>query len=92
MKRTQAMKLLNEFINQYTIGDGENRDLLHEALSCLEDELIRYDSSQVKEGKFISVDYLNKVITSHSRKGVRHYEDSWDIRPSMLIEELNSMK
>ena len=31
---------------------------------------------------------LKKIIESHSRKDVRHYEDSWDIRPSNLIEEM----
>ena len=31
---------------------------------------------------------LKKIIESHSRKDISHYEDSWDIRPSCLIEEM----
>lgn len=31
---------------------------------------------------------VKKIILSHARPNVRHYEDSWDIRPSILLEEL----
>jgi len=31
---------------------------------------------------------IRAVIVKHSRKSQRHYEDSWDIRPSDLLKEL----
>ncbi len=32
-----------------------------------------------------------KLVEEHSRKDVKHYEDSWDIRPSDLIEEIKKL-
>ena len=44
MKREQAIKLLNGFINLHTFDDESgDRELYHEALSSLEDKAIRFD-------------------------------------------------
>ena len=48
MERKEAVELLNGFINLHTdnIGtdkDRTDRELYHEALSCLEDKALRYD-------------------------------------------------
>lgn len=46
-----------------------------------------YSKLELKGLKFYQKEII-KIIKSHSRKDVRHYEDSWDIRPSELIEEI----
>lgn len=40
------------------------------------------------EDNYFNKQKMREAIDKHSRKGVNHYEDSWDIRPSDLKKEL----
>ncbi len=55
MNTTEAIGLLSNFINLYTDNietdkDKSDRELYHEALSCLEDKAIRFDNLNEAEG------------------------------------------
>lgn len=47
MERDKAVELLSGFINLHTYDDESgDRELYHDALSCLEDIAIRFDSEK----------------------------------------------